>query len=444
MTITSPSLPDCEIVDSILVESPDDFFINASADDTICAPSSVILTATTNLVGGTIEWFEIGGGPNPIGNGTSITVNPDTTTTYMVVGTNQQQCDTFDLVTVNYMPGEPPCIAQQDTSYCNIQTITLNVCEAVPGLTYEWFNAAGETVGEGPTVDVTPGSQACFEVISTDQLGCQGNEIICLTPTFFDFDITDTDVICLEDSISVSVSDNNNQNLSYVWFPDPLFGSGQGTNTITVSPPDTTLYTVIVTNNDVGCVDTLTEEVVVSLFDPVIVTLTGDCDSIIFTQSCTLHVNQNLPNLQYIWESSGTDIVPGGSDPVVTPSDPGNFSYTVTVINEAGCEATATYAFTVQNPACDQSDIYLPNAFSPNGDGKNDVLYVRSNFVESMTLFIYNRWGEEVFRTNSINVGWDGTFNGKELPPDVFGYYLDATCPNQATYQAKGNISIIK
>lgn len=62
------------------------------------------------------------------------------------------------------------------------------------------------------------------------------------------------------------------------------------------------------------------------------------------------------------------------------------------------------------------------------------MLFVRSNFIATMELVIYNRWGEKVFSTTDQSIGWDGTYKGQLLSPDVFGYYLTVMCPNEETY----------
>jgi gliding motility-associated-like protein len=69
---------------------------------------------------------------------------------------------------------------------------------------------------------------------------------------------------------------------------------------------------------------------------------------------------------------------------------------------------------------------------------------VRSTQIDKILLRIYNRWGQLVFQSNNINVGWDGYFNGKPLPPDVFGYYLEAYCIGGEKFIKKGNISLLK
>ena len=99
---------------------------------------------------------------------------------------------------------------------------------------------------------------------------------------------------------------------------------------------------------------------------------------------------------------------------------------------------------TVLDPLCSDADIFVPDAFSPNNDGENDVLIVYGNFISALELRIFNRWGEQVFVTNDQNIGWDGTFEGEELTPDVFGYYLRVECPPDKRYFTKGNITLFK
>jgi len=118
--------------------------------------------------------------------------------------------------------------------------------------------------------------------------------------------------------------------------------------------------------------------------------------------------------------------------------------YTVTVTDEFGCIGTDEVTVTVRNARCDETDVYLPNAFTPNGDGINDLFIVRSNFMEEMVFIIYNRWGQEIFKTTDINQGWDGTFNGIPLPPDSYAYYIWALCVNAEEYRKTGNVTLIR
>ena len=92
----------------------------------------------------------------------------------------------------------------------------------------------------------------------------------------------------------------------------------------------------------------------------------------------------------------------------------------------------------------DPNSFFIPNTFSPNNDGNNDVLFVRGKNIQEISLSIYDRWGQRVFVTQNINEGWDGKYNGEEMENAVFVYYLTLTYEDGKTETKKGNISLIR
>ena len=98
----------------------------------------------------------------------------------------------------------------------------------------------------------------------------------------------------------------------------------------------------------------------------------------------------------------------------------------------------------VFNPLCQEPYVFIPNAFTPNGDNLNDILFVEGNLIEEMYLAIYDRWGELVFESRSPDEGWDGTFRGKELPADSYGFLLEIRCIGGEEYFRKGNITLLR
>ena len=118
-------------------------------------------------------------------------------------------------------------------------------------------------------------------------------------------------------------------------------------------------------------------------------------------------------------------------------------TYTITVTDEYGCSLSKEVTIEVLPLECDEPLVFVPNTFTPNGDGKNDVLYVRSSILKEFTLRIYNRWGELIFESNSLDKGWDGTFRGMNCEQGVYDYYLKGTCINDESIIKKGNISLI-
>jgi len=93
---------------------------------------------------------------------------------------------------------------------------------------------------------------------------------------------------------------------------------------------------------------------------------------------------------------------------------------------------------------CDLSDIFIPNTFTPNGDGSNDVLYVRGNSITELYFAVYNRWGQIVFETKDITKGWNGIYDDMKSDPVVFAWYLRAKCYNGEAIEKKGNVTLIR
>ena len=123
-------------------------------------------------------------------------------------------------------------------------------------------------------------------------------------------------------------------------------------------------------------------------------------------------------------------------------------TYAVKLVATAnGCSDSLMKNITVTNIG---SKIYIPNAFTPDGDGINDVFMIRGNGLIKVKYFrIFNRWGELIFekqnfKPNDPSLGWDGKIKGVVGPPDVFVYTADIMCENGSSYLYKGNVSIIR
>ena len=155
-----------------------------------------------------------------------------------------------------------------------------------------------------------------------------------------------------------------------------------------------------------------------------------------------LHVTPNT-GFTYLWSPSGLVDNPTSSDPFANPKE--TTTYTVQLTETAtGCIYTITYTLYLFEINCDEPDIFLPNAFTPNNDNENDILFVRGNYIDKMNLKIYDRWGELVFETDKQSVGWDGTFKGRLVEPAVYVYYLTLTCLDEQEFFKKGNITVIR
>jgi gliding motility-associated-like protein len=119
-------------------------------------------------------------------------------------------------------------------------------------------------------------------------------------------------------------------------------------------------------------------------------------------------------------------------------------NYSLTAKNAAGCISTAIGAVIYNQPDCNTQDLFVPNAFTPNGDGKNDILFVKGTTIKSMQLLIFNQWGEKIFESVKQEQGWDGSVGGKAQPVGVYVYILKVGHNNGKTQQLKGSITLIR
>ncbi len=164
-------------------------------------------------------------------------------------------------------------------------------------------------------------------------------------------------------------------------------------------------------------------------------------DTIYVSQTSQLN-STVIPGFIYSWAPSNSLSNRNIHNPVATPNQ--TTEYVVHVLDMYGCEKSDTVLVFVKDVICDEPYIYVPNAFTPNIDQKNDIMYVRSSILTSVYFAIYDRWGEKVFETTDINKGWDGTYKGRKCDPAVYVYYIDATCLSKEKYIHKGNITLIR
>lgn len=123
-------------------------------------------------------------------------------------------------------------------------------------------------------------------------------------------------------------------------------------------------------------------------------------------------------------------------------AEEGRFEAQLIVQDENTCTGETEIEFEITSPL----DLYIPNAFSPNGKGpeENNYFKVQAKHTQTFELIIFNRWGEEVFRTQDPENGWDGTFLGVPCEIGVYGYYVKVTNHLGGMREFKGTVSLIR
>jgi len=142
-----------------------------------------------------------------------------------------------------------------------------------------------------------------------------------------------------------------------------------------------------------------------------------------------------------IWSSSNPSVATVSSSGTVLGITAGTATISYTVTN--GCGSTVkTFLVTVLQPTYD--DVYIPNAFTPNGDGNNDVFKVYGTVIQSLELKIFNQWGERIFETMDVLGSWDGRHKGKLQPVGVYVYAARIKLVNGTVLDRKGSINLVR
>lgn len=288
-------------------------------------------------------------------------------------------------------------------------------------------------------ITVTPTENSHF-FLKVEGTYCTFEKEITVQVSSITIDETSPVLICFEDSVQLSAHANGSNVIHYQWFPIDEISSGGETSQPWIHPSSSVTYTVIATNEH-GCSASANIPVTkrVNSFEQGLEAWCDECRIIQNTITQIFATPYDSP-YQYQWSPSNSLSSPTSSSTNASPDE--TTTYTVTVTDEFGCNLSKDVTIEVLPLICDDPLVFIPNTFTPNGDGKNDILYVRSSIIKEFTLRIYNRWGELIFESDSLDKGWDGYYKGKLCEQGVYDYYLQGICINDEKFIKKGNITL--
>ncbi len=292
------------------------------------------------------------------------------------------------------------------------------------------------TTGDSITVDIREISSVTATV--SDAFGCSESITFDLAPYMFDITIDGpSEFVCGADPITITATDNTGANLSYMWISASGVVSGEDAASPTIDPLNAEDLVLVATHVDLNCVTEIPFPITGGP-NPTASISTNPGTNIVLGQTVDLNVSTDAAGPTYSWSNGSTT-----SSISVIPDE--TTTYRVTVTDENGCTAEAEVTITVEI-VCDESSLFIPDAFSPNNDNVNDLLFVRLNGAASVDFQILDRWGKEVFRTMDQSEGWNGRHrqNGDELSPDVYAYCVKVTCPDGSEIVKAGNVSLIR
>ncbi|SDE46340.1 gliding motility-associated C-terminal domain-containing protein [Mucilaginibacter pineti] len=327
---------------------------------------------------------------------------------------NSSTCKVFSdplSITVNDLPVVPDI---SPASVCEGDAYTIT---ASGGVSYEWegpgITAANKDQNPLVFSVVTPADAGTYKVTVTSAGGCLASKTTTLTvnkkPVIQgDFNPVS---ICVGASTQLNVSTPGN--VTYSWTPTAGLSNPSIANPI-ATPADTTVYTVKVSSN-ADCFDTKT--ITVNVLPPPTANA-GIKKKIFEGQSVTLDATAKNADI-YSWSPTDYLSDPTALNPVATPHDDIKYTLTVTSSYNCGIDTSSVFVRVFKK-------VVIPNTFSPNADGINDTWQIESleTYPQSL-LTIFNRYGQQVFKSIGYSKPWKGTYNGKVLPPGTYYYIID-------------------
>lgn len=427
----------------------------------VCTGSPATLSVSSPLAGITYKWYSDAGRTIVVATGPTYTTGPLSANATYYVDASNGSCTSSTAasvqVNVNALPAAPTVVNNAVTGCPNSQAI-LAVANPQAGFTYNWYAAStgGSSLFTG-TQFTTPAITAnvSYYVEAVNSTGCasaartQVNVIVTIAPASPVVTATGTDV-CAGSATTISAT-NNDPNITIKWYAAATGGAALGTGNTFTTPvlnANTTYYAEA--SNASGCTSATRSPVAVTVRQP----LTAPLVTVANTTASSVTFQWNAVNgatsYQISLNNGATFITPSSGATGTTHTVSGlNVNTSVTIIVRANgataCQLSANSAAvtgTTTNPQ--GNNIFVPNAFTPNGDGNNDILYVYGTAIKSLTFMVFDQYGQIIFRSASQGNGWDGTWKGAKQPVGVYMYMVDAVMNDGSTVTKKGSVTLLR
>ncbi len=353
------------------------------------------------------------------------------------------------------------CVDNQDTLLEHV--LSANIQGGVSPISVTWYDnpeLTGSPIDSMFDILVQSISDTTFYARAIDSLGCEKTDAITINRSLKDSIIYIFE--CAEDRLSYTAkvltnADGITSDLGEVTF--------DGENFVIANIPSGEVVTINSTNASTDCTTMITVDPKLECCFPEmecenIIAPNRDC--ILRGDTTQLRISNDFDCLDciYQWSPEGSLNDPSAKEPIASPQS--TTRYTVDVFDANECFVCRD-TITIPVLECGPENIFFPDLFTPNGDGVNDILSISVINVERVKVLLVNRFGQVLKEEEWTNLGgisgqrdsegnkgivlelWDGTLNGRDVPPDVYGYFLEVTCnfENQE-YVLQGNVSLLR
>ncbi len=330
-----------------------------------------------------------------------------------------------------------PTIANTIANYTYRPVVKLGYCPA-PEAEFEYTWSPGTFLSDStiktPLAYIS--ENTTYTVFTRGRNGCLVKDDVTITLPSNNYDVTPRDTsVCIGQSFGLVAAP---QNSTVEWF-FTNFTDASTTMSCTncanplVTPDQSGTYYVVFTDTH-GCKDTLDVKVTVRPLPNVR----------ILNQDTTIKYGQSIQLLVagayiYNWTPVSTLTNPNIVNPIASPTEP--TTYTVFGLADNGCRNLDSVRISIDY----RDNLFVPTAFTPNGDGKNDIFRVSNLTFQQLQEFrVFNRWGQELFRTNDPKTGWDGTWRGVQQDMGSYQYLIRVAYPDGFVETYKGDVTLIR
>ena len=413
------------------------------APDTICANQPITFTNLSS--GATSYQWDFG---DQQGSSATAPTHSYGTGIYVVILTafDPNSCNGQDVAqrTIVVVGTVPFLQAMNDTITCGpLASFTLIANSAGTSNNFQWSSSASfsNTLNTSPadsTALLSPVVSGTYFVRADNGAGCVAIDSVHIIIPLASAATGGETLICAGDTATLLVTGIDAGSFIQ-WSPPDEILTGQNTTTVTVAPTEQTTYGVDVTSA-FGCTWNNTITVNVSPLSGSSVSASVDPSVVVPGTVVQLQATPTS-GVTYAWTPAGSVSDASIGNPTATVQQTTTF---YVIVSDGICTRTDSVKVLVYDLRCEEPDIFVPNTFTPNGDGVNDTLFVRGQQIERLEFLVFDRWGEKVFETVDQTKGWDGRYSGKHVDPAVFVYHLMAWCVDGQRYFTKGNVTVVR
>ncbi len=358
---------------------------------------------------------------------------------YQLISTNTSGCADTANVTITIV-ANPVLVINNPATVCIPLTVNLTAATVTagssPALTYTyWKDSATSVSYSSPSAALS----GLYFIKGTDANACYATRRVTVTNYTFPVVKAGSDAtICYLDSFITLTSNVTDSPVpvTYQWEPVAAGGIVTPQSATTIVKPATPQDFIITVKDGYGCNYLVSDTVTVTRLPAVPAFAGNDTNAV----ANVPHQLQATGGVQYLWSPSFGLNNPAISNPLAT-LNVDSIRYVVEVKDAAGCTGYDTVWLRVYEGIT----YYIPNAFSPNGDGLNDIFKPIGVGIVSTSFFrIFNRYGQLVFETTQWNKGWDGTYKGTPQAVGNYVWVIRGTGRNGKTIEKTGNVVLVR